>query len=161
MMRTYVECLPCVMRQALEAAQHVSDDDAAYEEILRRAGEAVAGVDLSESPPELIGKIHQIIRDVTGSADPYKEAKELCNRQALELYPELKELIRTSSKPFETAVRIAIAGNIIDFVVNPDAAEANVMGAVDEALEAPISAQALEEFEAAGPRSRRHSLFWG
>ena len=148
-MKTYLECLPCVVRQALEGARHVSNDQTVHEEILRRSGEAVAKVDINESPPVLIGEINRIIRDVTGSDDPYKEAKETCNQAALELCPELKNLVRESSNPFETAVRIAIAGNIIDFVVDPHADQSNVKHAVEEALAAPLSAQTLETFERA------------
>ena len=146
-MKTYLECLPCVVRQALEGARHVSNDQAVQQEILRRAGEAVAQVDMNESPPVLISEINRIIRDVTGSDDPYKQAKATCNQAALELYPELKNLIRESTNPFETAVRIAIAGNIIDFVVDPHADQSNVKHTVEEALAASLSTQTLNEFE--------------
>ncbi len=149
MMKTYLECLPCVVRQALEGARHVSDDEKVQQEILRRAGQAVSEADLHESSPVLIAAIHRIIREVTGRRDPYNEAKKACNESALRLYPEMKRMVESSSNPFETAVRLAIAGNIIDFVVDPNADRSNVRLAVEEALEAPLKKETLDEFQTA------------
>ncbi|HHE71170.1 MAG TPA: DUF89 family protein, partial [Chloroflexi bacterium] len=36
-------------------------------------------------------------------------------RRALQLYPRLKRLVSESADPLDTAVRLSIAGNIIDF----------------------------------------------
>jgi uncharacterized protein with ATP-grasp and redox domains len=49
--------------------------------------------------------------------DPYRDDKELATELALALYPELKEKVRVADDPLEMAVRIAIAGNIIDLGV--------------------------------------------
>jgi uncharacterized protein with ATP-grasp and redox domains len=53
-------------------------------------------------------------------ADPYREEKHNSTQKALALYPELIRLV--ASKPpeeaLETAVRISIAGNIIDLGVS-------------------------------------------
>jgi uncharacterized protein with ATP-grasp and redox domains len=52
-----------------------------------------------------------------GNIDPYRDDKELATELALALYPELKEKVRVADDPLEMAVRIAIAGNIIDLGV--------------------------------------------
>jgi uncharacterized protein with ATP-grasp and redox domains len=49
--------------------------------------------------------------------DPYRDDKELATELALALYPELKEKVRVADDSLEMAVRIAIAGNIIDLGV--------------------------------------------
>ena len=61
--------------------------------------------------------IHRQVRQLTNNADPYQQAKAIATQQALALYPKLKECISRSIDPLETAVRIAIAGNIIDLGV--------------------------------------------
>ena len=72
------------------------------------------------TPPEIASVVHRIVRDHCGVADPYREEKHKATRKALELYPELTRLV--DSKPpeeaLETAVRISIAGNIIDLGVS-------------------------------------------
>ena len=59
-------------------------------------------------------RIHQIMRREMGECDPYQQAKETSTRQALALYPRLKALVAEADDPLETAVRLSIAGNIID-----------------------------------------------
>jgi len=46
---------------------------------------------------------------------PYKEIKKLSNQYVLNLYDELIQIIKNSGNPFETALHLAVAGNIIDF----------------------------------------------
>ncbi|MDX9768765.1 MAG: ARMT1-like domain-containing protein [Tenuifilaceae bacterium] len=47
--------------------------------------------------------------------DPFKEEKEESNRVALELYDEWKPKVIESENPFNLALRLAIAGNIMDY----------------------------------------------
>jgi uncharacterized protein with ATP-grasp and redox domains len=72
-------------------------------------------LDWSKTPPELAHIIHRIIRVETGERDPYKRVKKESNDQALQLLPKMKDYIKESPDPLETAVRISIAGNIMDF----------------------------------------------
>ena len=47
--------------------------------------------------------------------DPFKEEKEESNRVALELYDNWKPKVIESENPFNLALRLAIAGNIMDY----------------------------------------------
>jgi uncharacterized protein with ATP-grasp and redox domains len=153
-MKTYLECLPCVMRQALEGVRHAVSDPAVAEEALRRAALAVSAADLAVPSPVLIGSVHQMIRELLGEDDPYKAAKEICNRNALNLYPRLRRTIETSAHPLETAIRIAIAGNAIDFVVDPNADQSDLMRLVELALEVPLLKKTVTAFAQAMERAR-------
>jgi uncharacterized protein with ATP-grasp and redox domains len=154
-MRTDLECLPCIVRQSLQGAIQATSDEAVHETVVFRAIQAIKEVSLADPSPVMIGTIHRIIREVTGNDDPYKEAKEICNHRALALYPELKKLIRQASNPLETALRIAIAGNVIDFVVDPNADHTKLVPAVEESLAAPISPETLDEFSNAVECSKK------
>jgi damage-control phosphatase, subfamily I len=136
-MKTYLECLPCFLRQTVEAAAMVLDDEdqqiAVMREVMRRA----SGMDMRESPPSMGRFIHRQIRALSGEPDPYREVKETFNALALSLYPELKATVQASDAPLETAVRLAIAGNIIDSGVTANLDESHVHAAVAEALSAP------------------------
>lgn len=148
-MRTDLDCLPCVMRQTVEAVRRATVDQASMETIIGKVLPMMGSIDLSEPSPVFIGTVHRIVREVTGSADPYKDARRICNRQVIDLYPSLKKLIIESSDPMETAVRMAIAGNTIDFVVNSHADQIDIVKAVQESLEAPIPSSAFMEFREA------------
>lgn len=75
------------------------------------------------NPPEIGYQIHQIVRDMVGTQDPYHEVKKMSTQQAIALYPKLKALVRQSKDPLATAIRVSIAGNIIDFAINDHIAD--------------------------------------
>ena len=74
-------------------------------------------------PPLLAFKVHELVKSHSGIFDPYLEAKKSSTQEALGLYPWLKELVQQSSDPLETAIRISIAGNIIDLGVHEEYAD--------------------------------------
>lgn len=48
-------------------------------------------------------------------SDPYEQEKMECNLLALELYKDYKVKVLESDHPFEMALRLSIAGNIMDY----------------------------------------------
>lgn len=70
------------------------------------------------SAPLFSRELHNILKKYTGKADPYKEEKRKSNDHAMSMLPELERIIRQSDDLFDTALRLAIAGNIIDFAVS-------------------------------------------
>ncbi len=113
-MNTCLDCLPCIFRQTLDAVRRVSDDTAFHEQVVRQVAEWIRVADLSESPPVMAQRLHRYLRNLTGIDDPYAEAKAHDNVLALSLLPELRKCLATSDDPFTLAVRLAIAGNLID-----------------------------------------------
>jgi uncharacterized protein with ATP-grasp and redox domains len=68
----------------------------------------------SLTPPEATKFVHDEIKRKLGRQDLYLKEKQASNRAALRLYPRLKKLIRQSKDKLQTALRLALAGNIID-----------------------------------------------
>ena len=119
-MKIYLDCIPCFLRQALEAARLATNERAVQEEAMRVVLVKMAEFPLNESsPPEVGWKVHRLVREVTGNKDPYASLKHSFNQQALALYPKLIGLIKDSNEPFETAIRLSLAGNMIDFGAQP------------------------------------------
>jgi len=137
-MRTNLDCIPCFVRQTLDAARIAGSDQAMQERIMRHVLPEISRIDMTKSPPEMAQVIHRIIRDFTGCADPYRAVKDRFNEFALKLYPSLKQKIEESSAPLETAARLAIAGNIIDFGVNGDVDVETVLKKVEQSLVEPL-----------------------
>jgi len=114
-MKTYLECMPCFIKQALQAGRIAGDDPVTHKRILDAVASEIPEISINECPPKMGKKIHEIVKKITQNPDPYKKLKDKYNRQAMALYPYLKEKVKTSEDPLLTAVRIAIAGNVIDF----------------------------------------------
>jgi len=92
-----------------------------------------------DDPPPVMGRdIHRIVRRVAGDRDPFKAIKRRQNEFALELLPRVRERVESAEDPFEAAVRMAIAGNIIDLGAKTSLDEGEVLDAVDTALHDPI-----------------------
>jgi len=72
-------------------------------------------VEPSSTPPEIGDQVHRIVRREVGDGDPYRVVKESSTGEALALYSELKALLVEADDPLEVAIRLSIAGNIIDF----------------------------------------------
>ena len=68
--------------------------------------------------PVFARKLYTLLRNYTGDRDPYKLEKKKYNDIALGLLPEMKSLVENSQDPFNTALRLSIAGNIIDYAVS-------------------------------------------
>ena len=137
-MRTFFDCIPCFVRQGLDAVRRATDDETVHEQVLRETLRAVSEMDLRESPPAMGQKIHRFIRKHLGECDPYRAMKDQSNQLALKLYPELKSRVERSANPLEIAVRLAIAGNVMDVAVKGDVGQIDVNEAIEHALTGPF-----------------------
>ncbi len=147
LMRTYLECIPCFVRQALDAARLATNDEQIHKQVVRQVLELVAELDMSQSPPVMGQQIHRLIRNLVGQDDPYRKIKRQFNNLALKLYPELRKQIVSSNNRLETAIRLAIAGNIIDFGVNGSVNEPYLNKAISESLTADFDSMLLQPFQ--------------
>jgi len=154
-MQIYLDCIPCFVRQALDSARLVTDDEQIHEKVVREVLRLAADLDMSQSPPVIGQQIHRLIRKLIGNTDPYRELKQRFNRLALELCAELEERVRTSEDPMETAVRLAIAGNIIDLGVKTSIKESNVDKVIRDCLTADFDNRQVEGFRNAVSRAEK------
>ncbi len=145
-MHAHLDCLPCFVRQAMEAARLATTDESLHEEIVRQVLRMAAECDLSQPSPVTMGRVYRRVRELSGNPDPYRELKERFNAAALQMKPKLQEIIDASPNPLETAVRLAVAGNIIDPVVNAHIDLSYVAESVKHALDARLPVGAVDEF---------------
>ena len=148
-MRIFLDCIPCFVRQALDAARLATDDMQIHEQVLREVLVLAKDLDMSQSPPIMGQKIHRLIRELVGIEDPYRDIKKRFNDAALKLYPKMREYVIESKDPLATAIRLAIAGNIIDFGVNSRLHESELEQTISECLAAEFSDIQLRPFRQA------------
>lgn len=142
-MRTYADCLPCFLDQALRAGRIATDDEKKIKRLLDEVGTMLRDIPLESTPPETGRLIYEKVREITGQLDPYKQIKSESTKKALTLYPSLKKIVEKSSDTLLTAVRIAIAGNVIDFGVNRDF---DIEEEIDEALKQKFAILDYDKF---------------
>jgi uncharacterized protein with ATP-grasp and redox domains len=137
-MRTHLDCIPCFIRQALESAKLVTGNADVHERVLREVLRWTSEMDMSQPPPTMGQRIHRLLRALTGTDDPYRLAKERQNRMAFDLLAEFKTEIESAADPLNMAMRLAIAGNVIDMGVNGNMTESDVRASVRQSLTKPF-----------------------
>ena len=142
-MKTYLDCLPCFMGQALRAGRIATKDEKKIKALLDDVGCMIKNIPLENTPPETGDLIYQKVRKITGVDDPYIKIKESNISEALALYPKLKQVVKNSGDQLLTAIRIAIAGNVIDLGVGK---EFNIIEDVDKVLNQEFAIFDFEEF---------------
>jgi len=106
------------MQQALRAGRMATSDENKIKEILNKTGEMVKTISMQATPVETGMMVYQIITEVTGVKDPYKNIKQKHLVETKAIYPELEKIVKDSEDKLLTAIKIAVAGNIIDLGVN-------------------------------------------
>ena len=111
-------CIYCLMKSYGNRLEKADIQVAAKEEfthgMLKVLNEKWYGI----SAPECARDIQSLYRTVINDPDPYREVKRISNDIVLEMYSDLEEVVRKSADPLITALKLAIAGNIIDFAVH-------------------------------------------
>lgn len=116
-MKTYLDCIPCFFKQALEAARIAGATKKMQKRILNELAKILPEFALTSSPPEMGRTIHNLVKKITQNGDPYARVKEKSNKLALGVYNKLKKKINYSQDKLLMAIELAIAGNIIDYGV--------------------------------------------
>jgi len=116
-MKTYLDCIPCFFRQALETARIAGAGEKKQKRILIEIARLLSEFDLHLSPPEMGRVVYGLVQKITKNSDPYIKIKEKSNRLALNMYRKLKRKVSRSQDRLLLAVELAIAGNIIDYGV--------------------------------------------
>jgi len=113
-MKIFLDCIPCLIRQSMEAARLATEDHELRRAIVKEVCAKIAQLTFQENGPSVVKTIHNIISKMSGTEDPYKEIKKECNKFMAEITPDLREIVECSEDPFLTAVKLSVTSNVID-----------------------------------------------
>ncbi len=116
-MKTYLDCIPCFLNQIIRTGRLLHMDESVIMDMLAEFGATIRDFPMEDPPPRSAVALYDMIAARAGTDDPFRHMKEESTRHALTFYPELREKVAGSENPISTAIKFAIAGNIIDFGV--------------------------------------------
>ncbi len=102
------------MRQALSAARLISDGEEFQRRCLREAARLLVESRCDITPPEAGEGIYRMIREISQVQDPFAQQKRQQNQAVEAILPWLRETVAGAADPLLMAVRLAIAGNVVD-----------------------------------------------
>ncbi len=142
------DCLPCLSRQTISLAKQVTDDLDLQKKIIRDGLRVISEKAFKDSAPKVTADIYNVAKGHSNCIDPFKVEKKLFNDVAIDLINKfnLEELILDSVNPIETAVRLSIAGNIIDFSVSDNIEEAHVIDSIEKSLKVDLHGADMDKF---------------
>lgn len=108
-------CKNCNINQGNKIADALKLYEATREKLNKSILDFLNNADATKSNPEILCEMWRIIADTIGDDDPYREIKDYYNKAVMKLSGEVDALFCDGDDRLDTALRIAIAGNLIDF----------------------------------------------
>jgi hypothetical protein len=136
-MKIYDRCFPCFEKQLETALKDI--DKSLYGEIRKEVNELLKNIDVSLSPPEIAGEMFKIINKLTNGFDSYFKIKEKSNQYILDMYDDLTTMIAESDDKFATALKLAVAGNIIDYGAKNNYSDTQIHNELDAVFSAKFA----------------------
>jgi uncharacterized protein with ATP-grasp and redox domains len=141
-MRSYPECVPCIIKQGLRTARTATDDERVHERVVREIIGKLQDFDFSLAPAVNSMVAYDTVAAITGNRDPYRAKKREHNDLALAMEPELDRIVEEAPDKLRAALQLAAAGNIIDMGILKSF---DIKDAVQQALEEGFAADDYPE----------------
>ena len=110
------ECLICQVKALQKRMDKYEIAEEKRNALVSKMIGEISAIDLDNSySPEITRNILKKLEQESLITDPYANEKQESNRELLNRYDEFKTKVEESKDKFDTALRYAIAGNIIDF----------------------------------------------
>ncbi len=139
-MKVTYQCLDCLSRQIIKVASTSTEDVLLQQKIIKKSFKMLSEITFDESAPYLGRIVNKYVNEELNIEDPYEKIKEDSNILAFKLCDEfqLEKTIRNSVSPIDTACRLAIAGNIIDFSAHNNISEMKIRETIKNCLNEDI-----------------------
>ncbi len=127
-----IKCLGCNIAQVEKIGELIGASEERQEKALREVLSALSKESYSQSEPELMQTTYKIITEAYNESNPYKKIKEFYNSELMSLYPVLKEKLDKRKDAFYLALKLAAAGNKIDFAASHSFNRAEVLSDIED-----------------------------
>jgi damage-control phosphatase, subfamily I len=109
------ECKACMIAQVKNVSAMLNLSKEQQETAHRLTLDYIGAAGEISCTPESMGEMWDMLQKYIGVCDPYEKIRSLCNQEAMKLIPAIREKIARSQDPLKTALKYAVAGNLIDY----------------------------------------------
>ncbi len=119
-MELFLDCLPCILRQGLEAAYESTDNTELQEKIMDDAVKVIADYRKYDYAPELCRAVHSAVKHHTNNQDPYRKIKDSDIKEAKKLEDDIRSFIKNGEDNLKGAIKASATGNVMDTAIFKD-----------------------------------------
>ncbi len=147
-MKTCLECRPCLAKLAVDLATRSTDQKSVQQAITAEAFRSIANDNMTMPPAFQARKVMDIAIALSGSErDLFREEKRKSALLAEELLAKLDQIREYNAEDFESRLRLAIAGNMLDFGIYCGMDMEEALKTVKLAFTRPIDRTAAEQLK--------------
>ena len=114
-----LRCVECQYKSFERLMNKFQMDESLRNEFVDFYNKEIRGLAVKTTP-----EIHRVLNRefcrLISNNDPYSEEKQVSNRLMLQLYKHFRTEVLEAMNPFKTALKLSIAGNIMDYGVAQD-----------------------------------------
>ncbi len=107
-------CVECIINQSRRVTEAIRADNVLSKRMVDRVETLGETFDFTKSPPEVASDVYEQMAEIAGMDDLYEELKGHATEKAKTFIPQLHQELENSSNKLLTAIKIAVAGNVID-----------------------------------------------
>jgi damage-control phosphatase, subfamily I len=114
-MNTHVDCIACIVKKADKLADKYIKDKRQKYNFMKQVLEVIIDTDYDRSSPIIDAKFFRIAKKELGVEDIYKEEKKFFNDKLLSMEEKIEAMLEGAQDRLFHSLKVASAGNIIDF----------------------------------------------
>ena len=148
-MRFSLDCLPCLLNQGIRVARLFLETEEDQRIFINNLIAEIAVMDNNVSAPYIAHKIHRALKETLENPDPYQKEKRYFNQEMLRFEDDFYALVESATNPLDIALKLAAAGNIIDFGPGYDLSRDNVLNTIKDSMEKGYSQEVFRSLVSA------------
>ncbi|PLY05503.1 MAG: hypothetical protein C0625_13010 [Arcobacter sp.] len=114
------ECVKCIVGQIDKATKLLNLEKNLSLEIMEEVEKRAHKFSFNHTPPFIAKDVYEFLAFKTGIKDPLEKLKQESIKKAISYLPLVEEKIENSEDRLFTAIKTAVAGNVIDFATTKE-----------------------------------------
>lgn len=141
-MKIDLRCIPCNLNSLLRILDQNHAGEEEKKQVVRTFMKEVAEMDWSDTPIDIGRKVGEALEPLFGDRDAFRDIKKMSNDNLLEIYDDLKAELIKLDDPLIGALKLSVAGNIIDVAPGH---KIDIHSTMKDALSRPFAIDDLQE----------------
>ena len=116
-MRLFLDCIPCMFKQIVDAVQMATQDERIQQHVIQEALQELVHYPDYLNSPDMLRVLHPLVKRHTGINDPYARIKQNDIAMARAVLPTVRAFTWPDPDLLAQALKISAIGNLMDSAI--------------------------------------------